>query len=317
MGRILVLFAGFSLVWSSAFIVGKVAIADLDPIVLLAIRFLLGALCLLPFVLRRGQVFLQIPVMRFGAIAGVLNNALYLGLSFLALQTVPAPVLVVIISCAPLLTSAFAVVSGQETLNAQRLAGFAICVGGVACVAIWQPGSGINMPQTVMSGISAWAGYVMAIGGTMAFAFGTVYLRGRSTGASPVDVNFWQSLVGGLVLMPVALFRAPELAQWQAALHLQTLMAILYLAVVITLGAMFMWLYLIKRFGASKAAAAHLINPLSGLILSAAILGNDIAAIQIVGAVLIGFGLYIAVFRTATRHKPVVSKGAASCRATS
>ncbi|WP_085584135.1 DMT family transporter [Thalassospira mesophila] len=317
MGRIIVLFAGFSLVWSSAFIVGKVAIADLDPIVLLAIRFLVGAVCLLPFVVRRGRRFLQMPVMRFGAIAGVLNNALYLGLSFMALQTVPAPILVVIISCAPLLTSAFAALTGQEPLNAQRLAGFAICIVGVVCVAVWQPGAGSNMAHAGIAGMDVLAGYAMAVGGTVAFAFGTVYLRAHSVGASPVDVNFWQSLVGGLVLVPVALFRAPELVLWQAALHLQTLMAILYLAVVITLGAMFMWLYLIKRFGASKAAAAHLINPLSGLILSAVILGGDIAAIQIGGAVLIGFGLYIAVFRApATRH-PVCRKMSGSCKASS
>jgi drug/metabolite transporter (DMT)-like permease len=317
MGRIVGLFAGFSLVWSSAFVVGKGAIADLDPIVLLAIRFLVGAACLLPFVLRGRWHFLQRPVMRFGAIAGVLNNALYLGLSFLALQTVPAPVLIVIISCAPLLTSVVAVLTGQETLNAQRLTGFVICIVGVAGVAVWQPGTGITMARAGTTGMDMLTGYAMAFGGTVAFAFGTVYLRARSVAASPVDVNFWQSLVGGLVLVPLALFRAPELVQWQAALHLQTLMAILYLAVVITLGAMFMWLYLIKRFGASKAAAAHLINPLSGLILSAVILGSDIGVVQIGGAVLIGLGLYIAVFRGSSRTLPVPGKVADPCKVSS
>ncbi|AUG53250.1 DMT family transporter [Thalassospira marina] len=294
---IIVLFAGFSLIWSSAFIVGKVVIAHLDPIVLLAVRFLLGAACLLPFVLRQGNAFLQGKVVRFGAIAGLLNNALYLGLSFMALQTVPAPVLVVIISCAPLLTSAFAVASGQEPLNLARLAGFTICIAGVVCVAAWQPAGVASLAAGGVLTSSLWAGYAMAIGGTIAFAFGTVFLRARNVGATPVAVNFWQSLVGGLVLFPLAMVRAPDLQQWTPVFNGPVLLAMLYLAIVITLGAMFMWLYLIRRFGASKAAAAHLINPLSGLVLSVLVLGSQIALIQVAGALLIGLGLYIAVFR--------------------
>ncbi len=306
MVRVIILFAGFSLIWSSAFIVGKVAIAHLDPIVLLTVRFLLGSVCLLPFVLRQGGAFWRWPMIRFGAIAGLLNNALYLGLSFLALQTVPAPVLVVIISCAPVLTSAFAVASGQEPLNGRRFVGFVICIAGVACVAGGQPaasaGAGVGSDRGVMFSDGALAGYVMAIGGTVAFAFGTVFLRSRAIGASPVDVNFWQSLVGGLVLLPLAIFRVPDLRQWAVVFDDgPVLVSVLYLAIVITLGAMFLWLHLIGRFGASKAAAAHLINPLSGLVLSAVILGSDVSLVQVFGAVLIGFGLYIAVFHRRNR----------------
>lgn len=305
---VLLLFVGFSLIWSSAFIVGKVAIAHLDPIVLLSVRFLLGSICLLPFVLWQGRKFWQWPTIRFGAIAGVLNNALYLGLSFLALQTVPASLLVVIISCAPLLTCAFAVASGQEPLNAARFVGFTICIAGVVCVAAWQPTAGAGLDHAAMFSSGALVGYAMAIGGTVAFAFGTVFLKSRAMGVSPVDVNFWQSSVGGLVLLPLALFRVPDVGQWAVMFDGPVLLSILYLAIVITLGAMFLWLYLIGRFGASKAAAAHLINPLSGLVLSAVILGSDVSLVQVMGAVLIGFGLYIAVFHPVHQRDRALTK---------
>ncbi|MCE8471695.1 EamA family transporter, partial [Rhodovulum sulfidophilum] len=39
----------FSLIWSSAFIAGSLAIKDFDPFTLLVLRFALSALVLLPF----------------------------------------------------------------------------------------------------------------------------------------------------------------------------------------------------------------------------------------------------------------------------
>ena len=90
----------FSLVWSSAFIAGKIALARFDPATLLTLRFGLSALLLAPFANLRAA--------RIGLLAGALNNALYLGLTFWALQLTRPVVVVAIVSCAPFVTGVLA-----------------------------------------------------------------------------------------------------------------------------------------------------------------------------------------------------------------
>ena len=80
------LFILFSVIWSSGFIAVKVAITELDPLEVLTLRFLLSATLLLPFYVRQGEHLRNQQSMRAGIQLGVLNNGLYLGLTFSALR---------------------------------------------------------------------------------------------------------------------------------------------------------------------------------------------------------------------------------------
>jgi len=90
---------------------------------------------------------------------------------------------------------------------------------------------------------------------------------------------------------------------------LPTAITILYLSVVVTLGGMALWLFLIRKSGAATASAYHLLNPLSGVLLSHFVLKASIRQQDLVGAGVIAVGLLITMSaRNGGNDEPRVKK---------
>ncbi|NJL71414.1 MAG: DMT family transporter [Candidatus Competibacteraceae bacterium] len=271
------LVASFSLIWSSAFIAGAVAINDFDPITLLVLRFALSALVLLPFGWLGHSLF-DARVIRDGFVLGLLNNATYLGLSFSALRLIRPEVVIVIISCAPFVTTLAAARLGIETLSTWTLTGIALGFLGVLII------SGITSSEQ-----PDWWGLVLATIGMLAFAAATVLFR-RKSGELPIlQTNFWQSVAGAGALLPLAIFFGTPLHAPSAS----SLLAVLYLVFVVTIGGMALWLALIRNSGAGTASSYHLLNPFFGVLLAHLALGDALRITDFIGAVLIGIGLIL------------------------
>jgi len=279
------LVALFSLIWSSAFVAGKIALTALDPYTVLIVRFGLAALLMAPFIPWRR---INRDAVRVGAMLGLLNNALYLGLTFSALQYLRPETVVVVVSCAPFVTTLFAAGLGQERLAVRRIVGIACGVGGVA----------------VMTGIAGAVrpdplGLALAAAGTLSFAVGTVLFRGKAVGLPVFQLNFWQTLTGGIALLPAAgLLGAPV-----GPLSPPVVLAVLHLALVVTIGGMALWLALIRAHGAGTAASFHLLNPVFGVALAHLAFATPLRPEDFAGAALIALGLGLAVIdRPAARQ---------------
>src|SRR5258707_4062186 len=79
----------FCLLWSFAFVAGKIGVTYCPPLILLSARFLLAGILILGVSAVRGEgwqiTWRDVAVF---AILGVANNALYLGLGYTGLKTV-------------------------------------------------------------------------------------------------------------------------------------------------------------------------------------------------------------------------------------
>src|SRR3954465_14230197 len=81
----------FCLLWSFAFVAGKIGVTDCPPLILLAARFSLAGIVILgASAFRRDGWQLGGRGVAAFAILGVANNALYLGLGYTGLQSVSA-----------------------------------------------------------------------------------------------------------------------------------------------------------------------------------------------------------------------------------
>lgn len=271
----------FSLLWSSAFVAGKIAVADVNPLMVLVLRFMVGVILLLPFCLSfaaKKQPLFDKKLMANGLLLGTLNNAVYLGLTFTALLYIPASLVVVIVSCAPFITLLLSRFFGLERIRLLQVAGIATGFTGVLII------SGVSS----LSG-AGLTGIALAMGGTISFAVGTVYFRGRGQGVRLRDMNFWQSVAGVLVLAPFALNQENAFA-WPSA---SAWLAIAYLALVVTVGGMALWFWLIKEDGPTAASSYHLMNPMFGVLLSSIFLGTSVTFTDLLGSVVIGLGLFM------------------------
>src|SRR5206468_4817911 len=79
----------FCLIWSFAFVAGKIGVTDCPPLIFLAARFLLAGTIIFGIsALRRERFDLSLRDVAVFALLGVANNALYLGLGYTGLKTV-------------------------------------------------------------------------------------------------------------------------------------------------------------------------------------------------------------------------------------
>ncbi len=215
--------------------------------------------------------------MQAGLLLGALNNAIYLGLTFYALEYISPALVVVCVSCAPFIASALAALMGLETLGWRKALGMMIGVARVVVI------TGVQLGWQDIAGIA------LALLGTTSFALATVLFRGKSAGMPLMALNFWQSVSGAVVLLPFALLTAGTIT----GLSLPALGAVLYLTIGVTMGGMLLWLVLIRMGGVARASSFHLLNPVFGVLLSHAVFQTGIEPRALVGAAIVGLGLYL------------------------
>lgn len=273
----------FSLIWASAFMAGKVALPYSAPIALLCTRFAAAASLMLVWLLISGQAALlrRSSLWRDGLVLGVLNQAMYLGLSFKGLQSVSPEAVVLIVSTAPFFTMAASALLGTA-LSWQQIVGALTGFAGVCLV----------LSVRVVGGDDP-AGMLLVLLGTLSFAAGTVWYRYRAAHHSPLALNALQNLVGALALLPFS----PTLPESLASLkHPDYALAFLHLVLMVSILDFMIWLALLRRIGAAQAASFHLLNPVFGIFLAALVFGTPIRATDLVGAVIVIAGLALASF---------------------
>jgi drug/metabolite transporter (DMT)-like permease len=190
----------FCLLWSSAFAVAKLALADCPPLLLLTARFLLaGGLMLTvaaaddaPRRLSRRDILVL-------AVLGVANNALYLGLNYVGMRSISAGLSALIISANPVLTVVLAAVFLNERMTWRKTAGLLLGIGGVAFIVQGRISGRIDDPVGVAFTVAA---LVSLVGGTILFkrlqpsgglwvGNGT-WLAGSRLLLSPSDSRRWE-----------------------------------------------------------------------------------------------------------------------------
>ena len=268
----------FSIIWSSAFVAGKIAVTEMGPFVSLFYRFV-GTVFVLGLLCGKSLWGPQAGrALHAGFVLGLLNNVAYLGLSFSALQLVSPPWVVVIVSCSPFVTLMLGVARRQESFSAAKLLGFGLSLAGIVVMV------GVGKPEG-----GAVQGLLLAAVATVAFSVGAVLFRGKYSNVPLLPVNFWMSVCAMLCFAPAAM----QSSITPLAVSTPALLALAWLAVVSLLG-MALWLLLIRTQGASTAAAYNMLNPLSGLALSALLLGVPILPADVAGSAAIVVGLAVA-----------------------
>ncbi|MFC4487681.1 DMT family transporter [Tepidiphilus baoligensis] len=285
----------FSLVWSSAFIAGKAGMAASGPLTLLSLRFLLAGILVWPLVhlhsgmhraaaqARPERVPKKQKLRDIGValLAGLLNNAVYLGLAFVGMRTVPAGLTTILVSTSPLMTSALAAVALRERPSWRAAAGLAAGFAGVVWI----------MRTRALSASADLDGVMLILLGTVALSASILLYRQVAGRLDPWRIAAIQLPTSGLVLLPLAWWREGLAVQPNAAFF----GSLLYLAVVVSIGATLLLLWLVRHGGASRASSFHLLNPLFGTLLAVLLLGEHIPASDLLGAlpIMAGLGLVL------------------------
>jgi drug/metabolite transporter (DMT)-like permease len=108
----------FCLLWSFAFIAGKIGVTDCPPLMLLTARFSLAGILILAISAFRHDTWqLTWRDAAVFATLGIANNALYLGLGYTGLKSVSAGLGGLIVSANPVFTAVLAALFLGEALT--------------------------------------------------------------------------------------------------------------------------------------------------------------------------------------------------------
>ncbi|MCX7287433.1 MAG: DMT family transporter [Rhodobacterales bacterium] len=267
----------FAAMWSSAFATARVIVAHAPPLAALSVRFLISGLIAIIIARALGQTWRLAPQQARAVILfGLCQNALYLGLNFIAMQWVEASLAAIIAASMPLIAAALAWVVFREKVPALGIAGLAAGFAGV----------GVVMGSRLSGGADP-VGVALCIGGAVALAVATLTVRGASSGGNLLMVVGLQMLVGSVVLGLVSAMFETFWIAWSPAF----LAAFVYQIAVPGLTATLIWFALVGRIGSTRAATFHFLNPFFGVAIAAALLGESIRPLDILGVAIAMAGI--------------------------
>ena len=267
----------FSLMWSSAFATARIIVASAPPLMALSVRFLISGMIAVIVARALGQSWrLTRPLLRSVVILGLCQNALYLGLNFVAMQSIEASLASIIASSMPLIVALLGWLWQGEKVAPLGLVG--LCAGffGVAII----------MAGRVSGGADPMSIGLCFVGAT-ALAIATLTVRTVSSGGNLLMIVGLQMLVGSVALGMISVFT--ETAHLNPSLKF--LAAFSYQIVIPGLAATFLWFTLVARVGPVKASTFHFLNPFFGLIIAAAVLGETIRALDMLGVAIAAAGI--------------------------
>ncbi|GAA6201434.1 DMT family transporter [Aquicoccus sp. SU-CL01552] len=284
----------FAFMWSSAFTSARIIVADASPLFSLALRFLISGLLGVLIARAMGQSWRLSRSQWYATLLfGICQNALYLGLNFIAMQTVEAGLAAIIASSMPLLVALASWLLLGEKLRPLGVLGLAAGFAGVGLIMGTRIGAGVDLYGVMLCGI-----------GALALAFATMAVRGATSGGNFMMVVGLQMLVGSAILFVAA----PLTETIHVTLSPRLVAAFAYTTLVPGLAATYVWVVLLHRIGATRAATFHFLNPVFGVAVAALLLGERLGPLDVVGVLIVTAGiLAVQLSRQPAPVKPVAA----------
>lgn len=273
----LIMGLAFVVMWSSAFTSSSIAVSYASPLLILTVRFLISGLLAVGIARAMGQHARLSRKQWYAVILfGILQNGVYLGTTFVALQTIDAGLGAIIASLLPLTVAAASWVIFREKLAPLAIAGLALGTVGMLVI----------MTSRLSGGADSY-GVILMFVGVGALTAATLLVRGASSSGNVLMIVGLQMLVGSAVLFPASFL----LETWRVDPTWQLLAAFSYATLIPGLAATLIWFLLVGRIGATRAASFHFLNPFLGVAIATVILGEALSLRDLIGVAVIMAGI--------------------------
>ncbi len=261
-------------IWGFNFVVIRIGLGSVPPLLLAALRFVVAALPV--FFLARPNV----PLGRMVAIGMTLFVGQFAFLFPAMKLGMPPGLASVTLQSQAFLTILFAALALGERPRPRQLAGAGVAALGLLAIA------------TTVGADFTTIGLGLTIASAASWALGNVLMRGAGK-ADMFPMMVWLSLVPPipLFLLSLAIEGWPAIVSGVAGMGLVGAGSVLYLAVLATLVGFGLWGFLLRNHPASTVAPFSLLVPLFGTLSSWLVLGETFSPVRVAGMALILMGL--------------------------
>ncbi len=277
-------------IWGGMYVVSDVVLRSIPPFTLLTLRIVIGLLVLVAIPSTRKG--LRLPcrdVMRLLGV-GVVGFGISLGAQFVGTQRAGAINGAVITSASPAFILLFAWLILREPLNLTRIGAVALASIGVLVV--------LDLSNFDLSS-QTFVGNLALTVAALTWGAYSVLVR-RVSADYPTLVISVYALAGGLIVaLPASVAELTK--QPVGPITIELILGILYLGVISTALAMFLWNRAFALVEASIASLFFFAQPLVGVLLATALLQQPITPRLLIGGILIIGGVLLSMQRMAER----------------
>jgi drug/metabolite transporter (DMT)-like permease len=287
MGVAAILLLVANVVYATSYVVTRLALDDLPPSTLALVRLVLGAAVLVPLG-RRGTATTPRPGQRARVFwMGALGFAAAFALTHWGIARSSATNAALLIVVEPLTLVALGPLLLGERLTRREAAGAAVAVTGAVLVVL------NGVPGVSLAILPRWRGDLLLVLSGVAYASYSLLGRTVLTDTNAAAITARSIVWGAVVMAPLAAL------EWAAGarpiLTPSAILGTLYLALVITAGAYFVWNWALARVEAARAAPFLTVQPVVGAALGALVLGEPVTRYTALGGVLVVLGLWMTV----------------------
>ena len=269
----------FSILWASASSAGKIGLESAEGLTLFTVRFLVAGLLLLAYSLsvqrdRLPQKKEWLHLMVFG----VLNTTVYLGIFIIALEEVTAGITSIALALNPLMIGAMTAVWLRRRVERIEWLSILIGIGGVIVASY----------PLLQTSYATTKGLVLLASCMIAYSLGAVYYSAIPWQLSRTAINGWQVLIGGILLIPFSIAFHHNPNHFDGRFWV----SIFWLVVPVSIGAVQLWLYLLKS-DTVRASLWLFLCPIFGLMYASFLLHEPFTNYTVVGTLLVLTALFL------------------------
>jgi drug/metabolite transporter (DMT)-like permease len=270
--------------WSFNYVAGKVALREIPPVLLVALRTVLAAALMLPFYLWRevrktdGWDWAAVRLLAPLCIGGIALNQLFFTVGLAHTSVAHAGI---VIALTPILVLLLAAAFGQERLTARKLVGMTVALAGVLVLQVTRnPGSNATP-----------AGDLIVLLGAIALALFTVMGKRFAGRYDGLTVNTIAYVGGGLLLTPFAWWEGARFSF--RSVSPQAWWGLFYMAAFSSVIAYMIFYYALKHASASRVSVFSYLQPLLATLMAIPILREQVSGTLLIGGSLALAGVYV------------------------
>jgi drug/metabolite transporter (DMT)-like permease len=274
-------------IWGGMYVVSDVVLKTIPPFTLLTIRLLLGILVLGTMAYaQRGR--LQQPtksqILQLIGI-GILGFGVSVGAQFVGTDQSSAINGSLVTSASPAFILIFAALLLHEKLNLQRITAVVLATLGVLVI--------IDPGKADFSSATFHGNLALAIA-AITWGLYSILIRRVSATIDTLVVTFIAFIGGLLLTVPASMIELQT--RPIGTIDAGTILGILYLGIISTAGAMWLWNRAFALIDASVASLTFFAQPLVGTILSVILLKQQILLPLVIGGILIILGVLLSMY---------------------
>ena len=271
----------FILLWSSAFISGKVIVQDASPFAALSFRFALVTIGFFSYSLIKKEKILAPFKYLFESIStGVLFHGVYLGGCWYAFSIgMPAAIVALIVTLQPILTNILSGPLFGEKITWKQWVGMIFGFLGSLLVL------GIDFENEL-----PLIGVLVSIGALAAITSGTLWQK-KLSGKLSLAVNNGYQAIGGCIFNLILMF---FLENPFINFTFSFVLGMSHQILLVSFGAFTILMFLIKDGSVSKTTTLFFLVPPTSAVMAFIFIDENLTTIDILGLVIATIGVYIA-----------------------